>query len=167
MQRGYVVIVIAAALAVAGCDDDMAHQPKDKAWRAAESLPNGLRWPLSPPDGMVARDAPAPPPKLSLALLQRGRQRYDIYCAPCHALTGDGHGIIVERGFPAPPPLDEARIISEPTRHYYDVITQGYGIMYSFAERVPPPDRWAIAGYVRALQQARTRTAAEQAGVRE
>jgi mono/diheme cytochrome c family protein len=156
MRHLAVVMAVVAALALSGCDNDMSSQPKDKTWHAAEKPPNGLEWPLTPPDGMVARDAPAPPPAFSLALLQRGRQRYDIDCAPCHARTGDGHGMIVERGFPAPPPLDLPRIVAEPTAYYVDVITHGYGIMYSFAERVQPRDRWAIAAYIRALQRART-----------
>jgi mono/diheme cytochrome c family protein len=151
----------AATLLLVGCDNDMSTQPKDKSWHAAEQPPNGIAWPPTPPEGMVGRDAPAPVPQLSLALLHRGRQRYDIACAPCHAATGDGHGMIVERGFPAPPPLDDARIIAAPTQHYVDVIRDGYGIMYSFAERVAPRDRWAIAAYIRALQRARTATAAD------
>ena len=153
--------VIAAALALTGCDKDMSMQNKDKTWHAAQALPNGLKWPLTPPDGMVTRDTPAPPPKLSLALLERGRTRYEINCAPCHAATGDGDGMIVERGFPKPPPLDDKRIVAAPTQHYVDVITNGYGIMYSFAERVAPGDRWAIAAYIRALQRARAGTAAD------
>jgi mono/diheme cytochrome c family protein len=147
--------LIAAALALAGCDKQMAKQDKDKTWHAAQALPNGLQWPLTPPDGMVTRDAPAAPPKLSLALLQRGQARYTVDCAPCHAATGDGDGMIVERGFPKPPPLDDKRIVAEPTQHYVDVITNGTGIMYSFAERVAPSDRWAIAAYIRVLQRAR------------
>ena len=158
MQRLLVAVLIAGALALAGCDDDMSHQPKDKTWHAAAAPPNGLSWPLTPPDGMVGRDPPPAPPALSLALLERGRQRFDIFCADCHARTGDGQGMIVQRGFPAPPPLDAPRVVAAPTRHYYDVITEGYGIMYSFAERVPPRDRWAIAAYIRALQRARAGT---------
>ena len=99
-------------------------------------------------------------------LLQRGRERYEIACAPCHAATGDGDGIIVQRGFPAPPPLDDPRIVAAPTRHYYDVISNGYGIMYSFAERVAPRDRWAIAAYIRALQHARAANVTECPGGR-
>jgi mono/diheme cytochrome c family protein len=151
----------AAALALAGCDNDMSIQSKNKPWHASQPPPNGLQWPLTAPEGMVVREPPAPPPALSLALLRRGRERYDIACAPCHARTGDGNGIIVQRGFPAPPPLDEPRIVAQPTRHYVDVIAQGYGIMYSFAERVAPGDRWAIAAYIRALQRARAASVAE------
>lgn len=153
--------VVAAALALTGCDKDMSMQDKDKTWHAAQSLPNGLQWPLTPPEGMVTRDTPASPPKLSLALLQRGRARYDIDCAPCHAATGDGDGIVVERGFPKPPALDDKRIAVAPTSHYVDVISGGYGVMYSFAERVAPTDRWAIAAYIRALQRARGATVAD------
>jgi mono/diheme cytochrome c family protein len=161
MPRRPLAAVILAALVLTGCDDDMSSQRKDKTWHAAEPLPNGLQWPPTAPAGMVGRAAPEPPPALSLALLQRGRQRYDIACAPCHAATGEGDGIVVERGFPAPPPLDEPRIVAAPTRHYVDVIARGYGIMYSFAERVAPRDRWAIAAYIRALQRARAATPAE------
>ncbi|HEX3882622.1 MAG TPA: cytochrome c [Stellaceae bacterium] len=161
MQHRALAVVIAAALALGGCDKDMASQNKDKTWHAAHKPPNGLTWPLTPPDGMVARDPPAPPPALSLALLQRGRERYDIACAPCHARTGEGNGVIVQRGFPAPPPLSDQRIVAEPTRHYVDVIADGYGIMYAFPERVAPRDRWAVAAYIRALQRARAGTIAD------
>ena len=153
--------MIAGAIALAACDRQMANQDKDKTWHAAQKLPNGLQWPLTPPAGMVPREAPRPPPKVSLALLQRGRARYQIDCAPCHAATGDGHGMIVERGFPEPPPLDDKRIVAEPTQHYVDVIANGYGIMYSFAERVAPRDRWAIAAYIRSLQRARSASIAD------
>jgi len=161
VQYRFLAVVIAAVLAVAGCDDDMSKQQKDKTWHAATPPPNDLAWPLSPPAGLVTRDAPLPPPTMSLALLRRGQERYDIFCAPCHAPTGDGYGMIVQRGFPAPPPLYDARIVAEPTRHYYDVMTDGYGIMYSFAERVPPRDRWAIAAYIRALQRTHSGELAE------
>src|SRR5262249_49135399 len=113
---------ILAVLALAGCDRDMSRQGEDKAWHAAQRLPNGLEWPLAPSEGVVPRDAPAPPPALSAALLQRGRERYDIACAPCHGAGGEGDGMIVERGFPAPPPLTGRRIAAASTQHYVDVI---------------------------------------------
>jgi mono/diheme cytochrome c family protein len=85
-------------------------------------------------------------------LLARGQQRFDIYCAPCHSRAGDGDGMIARRGFPHPPSYHQPRLREAPDRHFYDVMTNGYGIMRSYADRVPPEDRWAIVAYVRALQ---------------
>lgn len=85
-------------------------------------------------------------------LLERGRERFDIYCSVCHGRTGEGNGMIVQRGFPIPPSYHIDRLRQAPVGHFFDVMTQGYGIMYSYAERVKPEDRWAIAAYIRALQ---------------
>lgn len=104
------------------------------------------------PDAVAWHDTPATPPQLSLALLKRGQQRYRIYCTPCHSELGDGNGMVVQRGFPHPPSYDIERLRSAPTQHFVDVITNGYGDMYSFAGRIAPADRWAIAAYIRALQ---------------
>ncbi len=87
--------------------------------------------------------------------LERGRERFNIYCSPCHGQTGEGNGMIVQRGFPAPPSYHIERLRHAPIGHFYDVITQGYGVMYSYAQRVEPADRWAIAAYIRVLQQSR------------
>ena len=87
-----------------------------------------------------------------LLLIERGQERFDIFCAPCHGRVGDGDGMIVERGFPRPPSYHIDRLRNAPTRHFYDVITEGYGARYSYAARVPPADRWAIVAYIRALQ---------------
>lgn len=103
-------------------------------------------------DAVPWQDSPATPPALSLALLQRGQQRYRIYCTPCHSELGDGNGMVVQRGFPHPPSYDIERLRNAPTQHFFDVITSGYGDMYSFAGRIAPADRWAIAAYIRALQ---------------
>ena len=92
------------------------------------------------------------PMQVTPELLQRGRERYDIYCAVCHGATGEGNGEIVQRGFPAPPTYHSERLRNAPIGHFYDVITSGYGVMYSYASRVEPNDRWAIAAYIRALQ---------------
>lgn len=102
-------------------------------------------------EGVLLAQLPAP---LSLTpeLLARGRERYDIYCAVCHGLNGNGHGQVVQRGFPPPPTYHSDRLRQAPLGHFYDVITNGYGGMYSYAQRVEPQDRWAIAAYVRALQ---------------
>ena len=88
-------------------------------------------------------------------LLARGQERYGIYCSPCHGLSGNGDGMIVRRGFPAPPSYHSARLRAAPAKHFFDVITNGYGVMYSYAARVEPRDRWAIVAYIRALQESR------------
>lgn len=94
-------------------------------------------------------------------MIERGRERFDIYCAPCHGKTGEGNGMIVQRGFPPPPSYHIDRLKQAPVGHFYDVITQGYGIMYSYAQRVEPADRWAIAAYIRALQKSQYTKLAE------
>ena len=90
---------------------------------------------------------------ISREVLERGRARFNIYCSPCHGQTGEGNGMIVQRGFPPPPSYHIDRLRQAPIGHFFDVMTQGYGIMYSYAERVPPADRWAIAAYIRVLQK--------------
>ncbi|MGN6452624.1 MAG: c-type cytochrome [Steroidobacteraceae bacterium] len=89
------------------------------------------------------------------AALERGRQRFDIYCAPCHGLSGDGNGYITARGFPHPPSYHSDRLRAAPDSHFFEVITLGYGDMYSYADRVTPADRRAIIAYIRALQLSR------------
>jgi mono/diheme cytochrome c family protein len=92
------------------------------------------------------------PHPVTREMLDRGQERYNIYCAPCHSQTGNGNGMIVQRGFPRPPSYHIDRLREAPIGHFYDVITHGYGIMYSYAARVEPADRWAIAAYIRVLQ---------------
>jgi hypothetical protein len=133
-------------LALVACDD-MTSQPKKTPYADASVGPGKT------PEGMVAFDSAATPaPPLDLALLQRGKERFEIFCTPCHSELGDGRGMVVQRGFPAPPSYHIDRLRAAPTRHLYDVMTDGFGAMYSFAQRVPPADRWAIAAYIRALQ---------------
>jgi mono/diheme cytochrome c family protein len=106
------------------------------------------------PEGTVEyRDKSAQAPPLTMALLERGQERFRIYCTPCHSELGDGHGMIVQRGFPAPPSYHIDRLRAAPIQHFFEVMTQGYGAMYPFADRVSPQDRWAIAAYIRALQK--------------
>lgn len=89
---------------------------------------------------------------ITAADLGRGRERYNIYCSPCHDYTGSGNGMIVERGFPSPPSFHIERLRRAPAGHFYEVITNGLGLMYNYASRVTPEDRWRIAAYIRALQ---------------
>lgn len=103
-------------------------------------------------DAASAEAAPAMPYAVDARLLTRGQQRYEIYCLPCHGAVGAGDGRIVQRGFPRPPPFDVARLRGAPDRHLYDVISQGYGVMYPFADKLAPAERWAVVAYLRALQ---------------
>jgi len=87
-----------------------------------------------------------------LRVLERGRSQYTIYCSMCHGDAGDGRGIIVERGFVPPPNYGLDRLRTAPPGHLFDVITNGYGAMFSYGDRVKPEDRWAIVAYIRVLQ---------------
>ncbi len=96
------------------------------------------------------------PIKITMADLQRGQQRYDIFCTPCHGALGNGKGMIAERGFALrkqPASYLTKRLRDMPIGHFYDVITNGYGMMYSYASRITPDDRWRIAAYIRVLQR--------------
>lgn len=95
---------------------------------------------------------------ITRALLTRGQERYNIYCSPCHGLAGDGQGMIVQRGFSPPPSLHIQRLRDAPVGYFFDVITNGFGRMYSYAGRVGPEDRWAIIAYIRALQLSQNAT---------
>jgi len=89
---------------------------------------------------------------LRRALLERGRERFDIYCAVCHGRSGDGNGMIVRRGFRKPPSYHIDRLRNAASGHFYDVMTNGFGAMASYASRIEVADRWAIVAYIRALQ---------------
>lgn len=141
------LLLVALLLGLAACDD-MTYQPKKNAYADVRVGPGRV------PAGIVDHGAKqVPPPPVTLALLQRGQERFRIYCTECHSELGDGHGMVVQRGFPEPPSYHIDRLRQAPTLHFYDVITNGYGVMYSFAYRVQPADRWAIAAYIRALQR--------------
>jgi mono/diheme cytochrome c family protein len=143
-----------AALLLGGCEQQMAEQPRVAPFEASPVFADGAG--VRPPvPGTVPVDggpAVPEPPTVDLALLERGRQRYDIYCAPCHDYTGHGAGRVVQRGFPQPPDFHAPPLLGASDRHIFDVITGGYGVMYSYASRVAPADRWAIVAYIRALQ---------------
>jgi mono/diheme cytochrome c family protein len=104
-------------------------------------------------DSAVTPEFDESPAALRRAALERGRERFNIYCAPCHSRTGDGLGMIVQRGFSRPPSLHEPRLRDAPAGHFFHVISNGYGAMYSYASRIAPADRWAIVAYIRALQR--------------
>jgi mono/diheme cytochrome c family protein len=91
-------------------------------------------------------------PPITSELLARGRERFDIFCAPCHSIAGDGDGFIARRGFPHPPSYHSDRLRSASDAHLYAVISEGYGAMYPYARRLVPSDRMAVVAYIRALQ---------------
>jgi mono/diheme cytochrome c family protein len=119
----------------------------------------GAQESLARASAAAAGDLAAAVAHVTPALLERGRERFDIDCAPCHSRAGDGDGMVARRGFPHPPDLREPRLVEAADRHFFDVITSGYGVMHSYADRVSPEDRWAIVAYVRVLQRTRLRPA--------
>jgi mono/diheme cytochrome c family protein len=162
------IVVVLAALVVVGCRQDMHDQPKYRPLRASTFFGDGLsarpvvegtvaRGQLNDDEllhtgkqnGNVAAVFPFP---IDQAVMNRGRQRYDIYCSPCHGLTGLGDGMIVRRGYRRPPPLSDQRLREAPAGHFVDVMTQGFGAMPDYAVQLAPADRWAVAAYIRALQ---------------
>jgi mono/diheme cytochrome c family protein len=150
-----------AVLALSACGEgEMATQAKYKPYRAGDLFPNGMTS-QSPPVGTVARGetaevaAQAVRPPMTEALLVRGWERFEIFCAPCHGRDGTGNGLVPQRGFPHPPSYHENRLRAASDRYLVNVITNGYGAMYPYGARVPPADRWAIVAYIRALQLSR------------
>lgn len=148
-----------AALALAGCHQNltMSDQKKLAEWERSSIFRNG-RVLQAPPSGSVSREQDTgnvliEKPPMTLALVKRGHERFNIFCSECHGYTGEADGMVVQRGFPRPPNFHEARLVAAPDAYFVDVITHGHGVMYSYADRVPPADRWAIAAYIRALQR--------------
>ena len=153
------LLLLALALGLTGCDLTMTRQPKYGAQAPAALFPNDSES-QTPPDGTVAQGAVAwtqaaqTPPPATPALLARGRERHAIFCQPCHGASGDGDGVIVQRGFPRPPSYQDAKVRGASGAQLFGAITNGYGVMFPYAERIPPQDRWAIVAYVRALEVA-------------
>jgi hypothetical protein len=153
-------------LALAGCREDMQNQPRLKPMRSDVFL--GEERTRAPLPGTISRDQSGTsyfnsgydgqslgdriPFHVTRDVLERGRERYNIYCAPCHARTGDGNGMIVQRGYRRPPSYHIDRLRQAPLGHFFDVITNGFGAMPDYSSQIPVRDRWAIAAYIRVLQ---------------
>ena len=158
-MRGRALLLLLAAMSLAACDQNMDVQPKYSEYSKAPAFRASVL--RDPPPGSVTRDdfahdqAVMTRPALTTALLERGRERFGIFCSPCHGAGGDGNGIIVQRGMPRPTSYHDDRLRSADDQYLFDVITDGHGAMYSYASRVPPGDRWAIVAYIRALQLSR------------
>jgi len=170
-------LFIGIGLSIVGCAQVMAYEGKEEPFQESAFFEDGRSArPLEP--GTVARGQmqedelfytgqvagevvdlfPAP---VTREILERGQERYNIFCSPCHGQVGDGQGMIVQRGFKQPPSFHIDRLREAPAGYYFDVITQGFGVMASYASRVPPEDRWAIIAYVRALQLSQNATPAD------
>jgi hypothetical protein len=158
------------AMALSGCDmalrQDMADQPKNRPLSPSEFFSDGRSErplientvPRGAPENdvyNVSKDYTGFPLPVDEKLLQRGEDRYKVFCTPCHGLQGDGNGMAAVRGMKHPPSYHIDRLRQSPNGYYYDVITNGFGVMYSYSERIAPRDRWAIIAYVRALQLSR------------
>lgn len=158
----------AIAAVLSGCRQDMHNQPKYIPLRPSEFFSNGSSARMPVP-GTVARghldadtyfytgkingvDGTLLPFTATKAVLDRGEERYNIYCTPCHSRVGEGNGMIVQRGYRRAASLHEARLLQAPIGHFYDVISNGWGAMPDYSAQIDPPDRWAIAAYIRALQ---------------
>jgi hypothetical protein len=155
-------------LLTAGCRQDMHDQPRYEALEASDFFEDGrASRPLV--EGTVAQGqlrldehlhrgqingelADALPVPLTRQLLERGQERFEIYCSPCHDRAGSGRGIVVRRGFRRPSSFHIDRLREAPIGYFFDVITNGFGAMMDYAAQVTPSDRWAIAAYIRALQ---------------
>src|SRR3982074_330490 len=158
----------ASLLLLAGCSlkQDMAEQPKDRPlWpsdfftdgRSARPLVENTvpRGSLLLDELTVPKDSNTFPLPINSELLERGENRYKIFCSPCHGLQGDGNGMVALRGMKHPPTYHQDRLRQAPNGYMYDVITNGFGAMLSYSAQVAPRDRWAIVAYVRALQLSR------------
>lgn len=161
-------VLLTAACAMAGCMQEMADQPRVDVYQADSFFTDGMS---ARPQvaGTVSRDQPVQltpaitgrqdgksleqiPVELTQELLERGQQRFGIMCVHCHGPSGYGDGMVVQRGFPAPPSYHTERLRSAPDGHLFAVITDGLGRMPALGRRITPSDRWAITAYVRALQ---------------
>jgi len=178
-RRRFVLPLSIATLGMFGtaCRQDMHDQPKYIPLREATFFADQRSArPLVP--GTVARgqlredallytgkvngaDATVFPFPIDQRVMERGRERFDIYCSPCHGRTGMGDGMIVRRGYRRPPSYHEDRLRSVPVGHFFDVITNGFGAMPDYAAQVKVEDRWAIAAYIRSLQQSEHATLAD------
>lgn len=170
--------VLVSAAALAGCRQDMHQAPRYDPLeqsdffadqRASRPLVEGtvarghLRadkafYTGKAPDGAFLARVPVP---VTREVLLRGQERFNIYCSPCHAATGEGNGMIVQRGFKAPPSFHVDRLRQERDGYFFDVMTNGFGVMQDYAAQLKPEDRWAVVAYLRALQFSRQATVAD------
>src|SRR3989454_8911562 len=151
---------------------DMAKQPKNHPLSPSDFFDDGrserplvkntvARGSIADDEHFVPKDSNNFPLPVNRELLERGEERYKIFCTPCHGLQGDGNGMVAVRGMKHPPTYHQDRLRQVPNGYIYDVITNGFGQMLGYSAQVPPRDRWAIIAYLRALQLSRNAKAAD------
>ena len=169
------VCAAALALSLAACNpirQDMASQPKNRPLSPSDFFADGrserplventvAHGSIANDELVISKESNAFPLKLDAQLLERGQQRYGIFCSPCHGLQGDGNGMAATRGMKHPPSYHQDRLRNSPNGYYFDVVTNGFGGMLGYSAQIPPADRWAIVAYIRALQLSRNAKAAD------
>ena len=162
------LLLVFFLVSATSCKQQMAEQPRYEPLAKSDFFSDG-RSTRAPIEGTVARGelrddqqfytgnsggkpAETFPFPVSVEILQRGRQRYDIFCSPCHDRVGNGQGMVVRRGFRPPPSLHIERLRQAPPGHFFEVMTRGFGTMPDYATQISAADRWAVAAYIRALQ---------------
>lgn len=175
--RKFAFLGLLALVPLAGCRQDMHDQPRFKPLAESDFYPD-MRSAREPVEGTVARgqlhedtyfytglvgDKPGDymPFPVTKDVLERGQQRFDIYCTPCHSRMGDGNGVVVQRGYQRPPSYHTDRLRNAPLGYFFDVMTNGFGAMPSYAAQIAPRDRWAIVAYIRALQLSQNASSAD------
>jgi mono/diheme cytochrome c family protein len=169
MSRGKrAALTLALIAGLAGCRQQMANQPRYDPYEPSDFFADGMsaRPRLA---GTVARgeagvdpyfetgkingqEGDAFPFPVTADVMQRGHERFDIYCSECHGRLGDGNGMIPSRGYRRPPSYHTETLRAAKVGHFFDVMTNGFGVMPSYRTMIPPSDRWAIVAYIRALQ---------------
>jgi mono/diheme cytochrome c family protein len=161
-------LIVVIAFAGGACRQDMHDQPKYVPLRQSTFF-NDARSARPLVEGTIARgqlhedellytgkvngaEAATFPMRIDAAVMARGQQRFNIYCAPCHGRTGQGDGMVVRRGYRRPPSIHQDRLRNAPAGHFFDVMTNGFGAMPDYAAQIKAEDRWAIIAYIRALQ---------------
>jgi len=182
VPRIFGTLCVAVALPfLAGCSlkQDMALQPKNRPLSPSDFFADGrserpllentvARGSVAEDELLVSKESNSFPLPLTQELLERGENRYKIFCTPCHGLQGDGNGMVAMRGMKHPPSYHEDRLRQVPNGYLYDVIGNGFGAMLGYSAQIAPRDRWAIVAYVRALQFSRNARLADlPADVRE
>jgi mono/diheme cytochrome c family protein len=167
-------VIVGLTLALVACRQDMHDAPRYEPLEEAPFFSDGgssrvlvantvARGQLREDDhfytgkvnGQLAAEFPM---QVTAEVMARGQEQFNVFCTPCHGRTGEGNGMIVQRGFRQPPSYHEDRLIDAPPGHFFDVMTNGFGAMPDYRSQVPVPDRWAIAAYIRALQLSRRAT---------